>query len=184
MDSIQSLTTSITRVVRPGAEAEFEAALHEFVQQSLYLPGQMGVHIMRPPANSNSREYSIVRKFSSRSDYEIFLVSDVYKNWSEIVGSLTEGDAKREELNGLESWFTLPGEVLKPLPKWKMATATFIGVFPSATLLALTLAPLIKGLPFILSGIIFNAAMVILLTWIVMPLVTHLLHHWLHSDRE
>ena len=184
MDNIQSLTTSITRVVKLGLEAEFEKALHEFVQQSLHLPGQMGVHIMRPPSTGSSREYSIIRKFASRADYEVFLVSDLYEKWDERVKSLTEGEAKREELSGLESWFTLPGEGLKPLPKWKMAAATFIGGFPTASILALTLAPLTKGLPFIVSGIMFNAAMVILLTWVVMPLVTHLLHHWLHSNQE
>ena len=56
MTQSETVTVSITRTVKPGSEAEFERALHDFVQRSLILDGQLGVHIMRPAPGSGSRE--------------------------------------------------------------------------------------------------------------------------------
>ena len=57
---------------------------------------------------------------------------------------LTEGSGQAEELSGLESWFTLPGQPLRPLPQWKMAIATYLGVVPVIMFLSLTLGRLIQ----------------------------------------
>ncbi len=65
-----------------------------------------------------------------------------------------------------------------------MAVATFLGVFPVAMGLNLTLGPLIGSWPFIISNAVFNACVVALLTWVVMPLVTRLLHGWLHPQPQ
>ena len=62
-----------------------------------------------------------------------------------------------------------------------MAIATFLGVFPVVAVLNLTLGPAIRSWNFILSNAVFNACVVALLTWIVMPVITRALHGWLHS---
>jgi antibiotic biosynthesis monooxygenase (ABM) superfamily enzyme len=179
-----SVTVCITRTVKPGREAEFERALHDFVQRSLSLPGQQGVHIMRPAPGSDSREYGIVRKFANRDALKAFRTSPEYLGWNELAVELTEGNGRVDELSGLESWFTLPGAPLRPLPKWKMAIATFLGVCPVAMILSLTLGPAIGSWNFLLRSALFNAIMVALLTWVVMPLMTRALHKWLHSDER
>jgi uncharacterized protein len=178
------VTVSITRLVKPGCEADFERALHDFVQRSLALPGQHGVHIMRPAPGSGSREYGIVRKFASREALAQFHISPEYRAWSRLATELTEGEARAEELTGLESWFTLPGAALRPLPKWKMAIATYLGVLPVVMVLSLTIGRLIGSWGFILSNVVFNACVVAGLTWIVMPLITRALHRWLHPEQE
>jgi antibiotic biosynthesis monooxygenase (ABM) superfamily enzyme len=182
MKPLDTITVSITRTVKPGCEADFERALHEFVQRSFSLPGQMGVHIMRPAPGSSSREYGIIRRFANRQTLAAFRTSPEYLEWNALAVDLTEGSARTEELCGLESWFTSPGAPLLRLPKWKMALATFLGVFPTAAILNLTLGPALKPWPFLLSSVVFNACMVALLTWIVMPLITRAFHHWLHAS--
>jgi antibiotic biosynthesis monooxygenase (ABM) superfamily enzyme len=47
--------------------------------------------------------------------------------------------------------------------------------------LSLTLGRLIQNWNFILNNIVFNAFVVALLTWVVMPLITRALHSWLQS---
>jgi antibiotic biosynthesis monooxygenase (ABM) superfamily enzyme len=178
------VTVSITRTVKRGCEADFERELHDFVQRSFTLPGQHGVHVMRPAPGSDSREYGIVRKFASREALEEFRVSPQYVAWSQLATELTEGQARYEELTGLESWFTLPGAPLMPLPQWKMAIATFLGVLPVAMILNLTIGPVIGSWPFVVSNIVFNACVVASLTWVVMPLITRALHGWLHGDND
>jgi antibiotic biosynthesis monooxygenase (ABM) superfamily enzyme len=182
MNVTNFITVSITRTAKLGCEMEFERALHEFVQRSLSLPGQMGVHIMRPAPGSGSREYGIIRKFANREGLTAFRTSPEYLEWNAFAVELTEGSGRTEELCGLESWVTAPGTPLLPLPKWKMALATFLGVFPTASILNLTLGVVIRPWPFVLNSIVFNGSMVALLTWIVMPLVTRALHGWLHPS--
>jgi len=172
---------AIVRTVKPGCEAAFERALHEFVQKSLSLPGQMGVQIIRPAPGSNSRQYGVIRRFADQEALTAFRASPEYLEWNELAVDLTEGDGRAEELCGLESWFTLPGQPLRPLPQWKMAIATYLGVVPVIMFLSLTLGRLIQNWNFILNNIVFNAFVVALLTWVVMPLITRALHGWLQT---
>jgi antibiotic biosynthesis monooxygenase (ABM) superfamily enzyme len=65
-----------------------------------------------------------------------------------------------------------------------MAFATFLGVFPLAMILNLTLGPLIREWAFVPRDAVFNAAVVALLAWVVMPLVTRLLHRWLQPQSQ
>ena len=181
MSPPETITVSITRTVKPGCEVDFERALHDFVQRSFSLPGQLGVHVMRPAPGSASREYGIIRKFANREALSEFRTSPEYLEWNQLASELTEGQGRVEELTGLESWFTLPGAPLRALPKWKMAVATFLGVFPVAMFLNLTLGSAMISWPFMVRSAVFNACMVGLLTWIVMPLVTRALHGWLHQ---
>ncbi len=184
MSQPDPITVSITRTAKPGCEVEFERALHDFVQRSFALTGQLGVHIMRPAPGSDSREYGIIRKFTNRDALMEFRSSPEYLEWNQLAVELTEGAGRTEELCGLESWFTLPGAALHPLPKWKMAVATFLGVFPVAMVLNLTLGPVIRSWPFVAANAVFNAGVVSLLTWVVMPLITRALHGWLHPNER
>jgi antibiotic biosynthesis monooxygenase (ABM) superfamily enzyme len=178
----EPIHVAIVRTVKPGCEAAFEQALHEFVQRSLALSGQMGVDIIRPAAGSGSRQYGIIRKFANRTALAEFRTSPEYLEWNQIALDLTEGSGKVEELCGLESWFTLPGQPLRPLPQWKMAIATYLGVVPVIMFLSLTLGRLTQNWNFILNNIVFNAFVVALLTWVVMPFITRALQGWLHSE--
>lgn len=184
MSNTDSVTVSITRTAKSGCEAAFERALHDFVQRSLTLPGQMGVHVMRPAPGSNSREYGIIRKFANRDALEAFRLSPEYLEWNQMAVDLTEGSGRVEELSGLESWFTLPGAALRPLPKWKMAVVTVLGVYPTSLLLGETVGRWTRNWPLLLSVLVFAAVMVALLTWVVMPLLSRLLHTWLHPEER
>ena len=62
-----------------------------------------------------------------------------------------------------------------------MAIATYLGVVPVIMALSLTLGPLLRSWNFILNNLVFNAFVVALLTWVVMPLITRILRRWLHS---
>lgn len=168
---------AITRRVRPGCEAEFQQALHNFFQASFAEGGVWGATMLTPPPGSNSREFGILRTFADEHERDAFYASPMFKAWEERARTLTEGERKYRELHGLEAWFRSPGN---PPPRWKMAVATFLGVFPVALLLSLTLAPAIHVWPFILRTAAFNVCVVALLTWAVMPFITRLLHPWLH----
>jgi hypothetical protein len=62
-----------------------------------------------------------------------------------------------------------------------MVVATYLGVVPSIMTLALTVGALIHSWNFVLYNLVFNACVVLLLTWVVMPLITRALHGWLYG---
>ena len=171
---------AITRRVRLGRAAEFQAALREFFQTSFAHGGVLGATMIVPPPGSDSREFGILRTFADEKERDDFYASPIFKAWEAKCEPLTEtGSWTHRPLHGLEAWFRSPQS---PPPRWKMAVATFAGVFPTAAILNLTLGAAIRPWPFIVSSVVFNAAMVALLTWIVMPLVTRAFHGWLHEQ--
>ena len=178
----EPIQVAIVRTVKRGSEAAFEQALHDFVQRTLPQAGQMGVHIVRPAPGSGSLQYGIIRKFSGREALAEFRTSPEYLEWNQTVLDLTEGSGHVEELCGLESWFTLPGQPMRALPRWKMAVATYLGVVPVIMGLSLTLGRLTGTWNFVLGNLVFNACVVALLTWVVMPLITRALHGWLNAN--
>lgn len=180
----EPIHVAVVRKVKPGFEPMFEKALHDFVQHSLTLPGQIGVHIIRPAPGTDSREYGILRGFANREALTAFRTSPEYQKWRHLVEGLTEGSERTEELSGLESWFTLPGQPLRPLPPWKMALLTYLGVDVVTTVLSWIVGPVIQPWPFLLRNSAFNVLVVACLTWVAMPLLTRVFQGWLHPMQE
>src|SRR5436190_2194288 len=117
------------------------------------------------------RRCSWGRACADESERDAFYVSPMFKAWDEKARALTEGEPVYRQLHGLEAWFRSPN----PPPRWKMAVATFLGVFPTAMILNLTIGPAIGSWPFLVANAVFNACIVALLTWVVMPLITRAL---------
>jgi len=174
---------AITRRVRPGFESAFQQALRDFMQASFSQGGVLGASMLTPPHGSDTREFGILRTFANEAERDAFYHSPIFTAWNERAKSLTEGEPVYRQLHGLEAWFRAPQH---PPPRWKMAVATFLGVFPVALILNLALGPVIQSWPMVLRNAAFNVCVVTLLTWVVMPLVTRLLHGWLrpHVDKD
>ncbi len=172
---------AITRRVKPGCEAEFQQALIEFFKTSFSHIGMHGASMLVPPPGSTSSEFGILRTFANEQERDAFYASPLFQSWKERIAPLTEGEPQYRQLHGLEAWFR---STQSPPPRWKMAAATFLGVFPVAMVLNLTIGPLIRSWPFIVSNAVFNACVVALLTWVVMPLVTQLIHGWLNPQPQ
>jgi antibiotic biosynthesis monooxygenase (ABM) superfamily enzyme len=173
---------AITRRARRGCEAEFQQALREFFQASFAHGGVLGATMIVPPPGSDSREFGILRTFADEQERDDFYSSPIFKAWEDKCRPLTEADRwTYRQLHGLEAWFRSP---YNPPPRWRMAVATFLGVYPVVMVLNLTLGPLIRSWHFALAGAAFNACVVVLLTWVVMPLVAGILRGWLHPKEN
>lgn len=181
MSNQTPVTVAVIRVVKPGCEETFERALHDFVQASLHLPGQLGVHILRPPPGSGSHEYGLLRRFESAEARDEFYRLPLFEEWKQKVAGLVEGEPRYERLSGLETWFTLPGQrAIVPPPRWKMALVTLLAVYPLSLVLGISVGSWIRDWPRLLNGLMFNALIVTGLTWFLMPLLTRLFKAWLY----
>ncbi len=167
---------AITRHVRAGMEEDFQRGLREFFQSSFDQKGVLGASMLSPPPGSNTREYGILRTFASEKERDEFYASPEFQAWDAKARAMTEGDPVYRQLHGLEAWFQSPQP---PPPRWKMAIATLIGVFPTSLFLSATIGPLISGWSLLVRSLVIALCMVALLTWIVMPIVARLMRPWL-----
>jgi antibiotic biosynthesis monooxygenase (ABM) superfamily enzyme len=180
--SAQPIHVAITRRIKPGREQEFQTALKEFFAHSLSHSGVQGAAMLVPPPGSSSTEYGILRSFAGIAERDAFYASPLYLDWKKRVAPLSDGEPETHELHGLEAFFRQENSA--PPPRWKMAIATYLGVVPVIMTLALTLGPLIRSWNFVLYNLCFNACVVALLTWVVMPLITCALHAWLKAGES
>jgi len=174
-----TIHVAITRKVLPGKEVEFKEALRKFLGESFAHDGVQGASMLTSWPDENSRVIGILRTFANESERDAFYSSQLYKDWEAYAAPLTEGEVIHRPLHGLEAWFRAPGAP----PRWKMAVVTLIGVYPTSLFLALTIGDLIHPLPVVIKSFIMAAAMVGLLTWVVMPQVIKFLKGWLHSQK-
>jgi len=177
LSSIMSIHIAIIRQVRPGCEAEFQAALREFFQNSFNHPSVLGVNMLVPPPGSSSREFGILRTFRDEQERDAFYESSLFKAWEERARQLTEGEPVYRQLHGLEAWFRSPNSP----PRWKMAFVTFAGVYPLTSLLPRFFGQLLSPWHPLLINVVVTGLIVLALTWAIMPLLTRLLHGWLHT---
>ena len=173
---------AVTRRVKSGAEVEFDQELQKFARDSMEFEGMAGIHILRPPADSNSNEYGMLRSFESQQAADRFYKSKLFENWTRTISTLVEGEPVRRRLSGLEAFFREESEPLPPT--WKMAIVTYLGVFPTVLLWTSFLPQMLSGISEFLVAAIVNAFIVITLTWAVMPLLTHVFDGWLKTNNK
>lgn len=173
-----SVTIVVTRVVKPGREAEYEAWLRGVARVAHEFPGHQGITVLRP--RPGARDFTLIYRFDTVEHLRAWEQSPVRAEWIARAAALAEHtDVQR--LTGMEAWFALPGGggVLPP-PRWKMALVTWLVAFPLIQLLNATLGALLHGWPPLLRGAAVGAAMVLAMTFGAMPAVTRLLRGWLY----
>ena len=69
-------------------------------------------------------------------------------------------------------------------PRWKMALLTWPAVWLASTLMRTIVAPTLgPNVPQLLEAAVVTAGVVIILTWIVMPLLVRIARPWLRPEK-
>jgi antibiotic biosynthesis monooxygenase (ABM) superfamily enzyme len=173
---------AVTRRVKAGREAEFQSALKEFFQTSFAHTGVHGASMLVPVPGSASPEFGILRTFANERERDDFYSSPMFQAWEEKIKSLVQGEPVYRELNGLEAFFRSPHI---PPPRWKMAVLTWLGVWPVSIAVPALLHPITRSRvpPLLFAGAV-AAGIVLVLTWIVMPVLVKLTHRWLQPQQS
>ena len=84
-----------------------------------------------------------------------------------------ENEPEYRNLSGLEAWFT-PAVVPASMhpPRIRMAVVTWLGIFPTVSLVLGLIAPLLMPAPFLLRTALLTALVVFIMPWVVMPRLT------------
>ena len=177
------VTVVVTRVVKPGYEADFEVWQEKISHESAKLEGHLGVSVIRPKDPSNP-EYVTIFKFDHYSNLKRWLDSDIRKQLLAESRSFAPEDPKVQILSGLESWFTIPGSVAQALQKPKMVVLTSVAIFVIVNGLNFLAAPLVGGLPKLVQSVILTPIVCTLMTYWAMPSMTRLFARWLYPSSQ
>jgi antibiotic biosynthesis monooxygenase (ABM) superfamily enzyme len=170
--------------VKKGKEKKFEAWAHEITKAADTFEGHLGANWIKPPPNNQT--YTLIYKFDTYDNFRKWEQSEIRKNLLKKGMSLTtqEKPKKLQQLTGLETWFTMPGSLtIKPPPQWKMAIASFLGIYPLALIFQLFLGSFVQHLPIYIRPFLLAGFMIPLMTFVVMPNVTKLLKKWLYPKK-
>jgi uncharacterized protein len=169
---------AIARRVKPGYEADFEAAVRGVTSAASTFPGYLGGEVLYP--NNRGGEWQLIMRFDTLIHLQEWENSPICQGWIARADALTE-TPRVSRVNGLEAWFALPEMPnVAPPPKWKTAIVSAIGIYPVISLMPILLKPITNGLPAWLATLVSIAIMMPLMTWVIMPQVTRLFKLWLY----
>lgn len=169
---------AIAHRVKPGCEAEFEAAVRGVTSAASTFPGYLGSDVLYPQTRRG--EWQLIMRFDTLAHLQEWEASPICQEWIARAEKLAELP-KVSRVNGLEAWFNLPEMPnVAPPPKWKTAIVSAVGIYPVISILPGLLQPITSNLPSWLSTLASISIMMPLMTWVVMPQVTRLFKGWLY----
>ncbi|HZF58023.1 MAG TPA: antibiotic biosynthesis monooxygenase [Rubrobacter sp.] len=178
------VTAIASRRVKAGREGEFEEWAAGILGAANDFPGYLGSEVLRPGDDPGDDEYRIVFRFEKASNMRAWEESEERSRWLRRAEPLIH-EEKVNVLTGLETWFTRPSRPGEPAPpRYKMVAVTWLAVYPLITLILVLFGPLLGMLPMLLRTLVLTAAMVTLMTYVIMPRMTRLFSFWLYPDRE
>ena len=183
MSAPDPVTLTLRRRPRQGQEAAFEASLRELVGLLESASGHRGIGVVRPVPGQ--RDYTIMARFGSAEAAAAWEHSPVRAEWLGRVAPITDSETPIERQPGLEFWFTPPGSpVLRQPRRWKMTLLTLATLYPISLAFAALVAPQLGHWPLPLRTLLSAAIVVLVMTYLAMPLVTRLCAPWLLSGDQ
>lgn len=174
------VTVVVTRKVKAGREADYEAWLARLIDDAKGLPGYLGTQVQRPAA-AGPREYTSVFRFDSVANLRGFESSELRRRALSEVGALVESDAAWQRLSGLEIWFTAPPGTVAPQPsRPRMALVMIVVVYGLVLSLGKLVALLLADAPMALRLLVTITIEVCLMTYLIMPRLTRWLAPWIY----
>ncbi len=178
----EPVTVVVTRRVRAGMDAAYEAWLGRLLADAKGLPGYLGASVQRPAA-TGPREYTSVFRFATLADLQAFERSELRRRALAEVLPLVEADAVWQRYTGLELWFAPPPGTVVPQPSRPRMALVLIGV---VYLLVLSIGAgvtrILGAWPYAARLLVTIAIEVCLLTWVVMPWLTRRLARWIYPQ--
>ncbi len=156
------------RRAKPGCAEAYEALVRAMIEDARKFPGFVAGSLF-PPAEAGG-EYQVVFRFSTEEDILRWDNSAVRAGWHAKLRVVAEGDPGYQMLTGLEAWFApavIP--VAARPPRWRMTLVSWMGIFPTVSLLLFFVAPWLGPLPFLLRTALLTALVAILMSYVVMP---------------
>ena len=178
-----AVTVLVTRRVKAGHAAAFEAASNDMTAAARTFAGYLGGQLVHPDthmAGDDATLYHVVFAFDTQEHLQDWQQSPVRSLALAAIAPHIEAQTQRQ-VSGLGHWFGAPlGPRQTPPPRWKVALVTWLGICPTVYLLFLLLGAALAPWPLLPRVMLLTSLVVILMTWLVAPQLTRLLKFWLY----
>ena len=174
------LTVLVSRLVRPGHEAEFERLMAEMIAAAERFAGHVGGFVI-PPEDTGTGRYQTIFSFDNEEHLRAWNQSPQRQALLDQIAKVTYGDTAMRVLTGTEGWFILPvSDTSLPPPRHKMAFVAWLGIFPLGLIFSVLLGPVLSPIHPILTMMVVSALVTMSMTWLVMPRFVQLFAGWLY----
>jgi antibiotic biosynthesis monooxygenase (ABM) superfamily enzyme len=181
------LTVFARHMLNPGAESQFKAWVREITHlMQTQFPGFLGAEIVRPTCNCDSNEYVSIFRFDNYAHLQTWMDSKERQAMLEKTQTF-EQEPLLTSYHSLEYWFVSGEEnaaagPVKPPSREKMAFVTFLVIWLQAHYIPPNIGK-IPGIPSLLAEAMSIFIIVLLTTYVIMPIVTkYILRWWLFPD--
>ena len=174
----EPLVRVVRRKAKPGCEEAYEALIRAMFADASRFPGYLAAQLI-PPENAGG-EYQILQRFATENDLERWNASPQRALWQERLRAVAEGDPEYRLLTGLDAWFAptaIPAS--GPPPKWRMTIVSWMGIFPTVSVLLWLVSPLMASWPFLIRTAVFTALVALAMSYLVMPRLSRWMSWWL-----
>lgn len=174
------VTSIISRRIIPEKQDEFEKFVDKILTLAANFEGYMGSTIIRPK-DISSQNYSIIMRFDNFDHQKKWENSNKRKKFLAESKSY-EIKTTKQRVTGLEYWFNLPdAKVTAPPPTYKMAITTFIAIYPLSVIINYIVGLALGPVNMFIEKLVVALILVILMTYMAMPLLTLILKKWLYK---
>lgn len=174
-----AVTVLVTRRIKPSHEKDFENVMGNMMAAAKEFQGHLGSQLIKP-SEEEPGLYHVVFAFDSDDHLQTWQASPARALGLAAIDPLTEGQAQMRQMIGMAHWFMTTGHASPP-PRWKVATVTWLGIFPTVLMLFTLLGDLLAPWPLVPRVMLLTMLVVLIMTWLVAPQLTKLLKPWLHS---
>ena len=180
----EPVTVVVTRRVRAGSEAAYEAWLERLIEDTRGMPGYLGARVQRPGAGEPP-VYTSIFRFDSVAHLRGFEGSDLRRRALLEVADLVEADAVWSRLTGLELWFTPPAGTVVPQPsRLRMALVMIAVVYGLVLSIGQLVGAVLGAAPQPVRLLVTIVIEVFLMTYVLMPRLTRWLARWIYPRKE
>lgn len=175
------VTVTIARRVVPGREAEFEAWADRLTELASGYSGYLGSGRLKPGGGEGDpQNWHVVYRFASQATLDAWETSAERHHLLEEGAELMETVAA-QRVSGLETWFSLPGMLTKPPPKWKMFLVSGVVIYLLQVLEYTVLGRFVIDWPLPVRLLFMSFPVTAIMTWLVMPRASLVLRRWLYG---
>ncbi|WP_346618499.1 antibiotic biosynthesis monooxygenase [Blastococcus montanus] len=180
MTGTDGITVVVAREVAPGREDEFHHWVDDLLAAAQRCPGFLGSGLLEPAPGG--AVWHVVYRFDSPEHLAAWEGSAERARLLEHGAEFVHTVAVRR-LDGMDAWFAAPaGPPARP-PRWKTFLMTATVILVLQFVLSSLLRPLVGDWPLLLRTAAVIIPLVALMTWVVMPRLSHWLAGWLYRSR-
>lgn len=176
------VTVLVNRTVPAEQEKAFCAALKELLREFDGFPGTSGSMVFRREA-AGGVEFSILQQFAGKAEHAEWAGSPGFSRWRSEVAPPAPAPGHVQRYSGMEAFF-VSAQAPEAPPRWKMAVLLMFAVYPLSLFLSIWGAPLLALLPVLAGTLLTSVFMVLLMTYVLVPLLTKIFQKWLQPDKR